>query len=102
MVFDDSLADELRITVIATGIGGVREGKVVNLREITPEEAEEHWTVRVKEDLDRPTFQRQFSEGEHDRLQKETGLTREKRGLLNKLFQKDDLDYPTFLRKQAD
>jgi cell division protein FtsZ len=102
MVFDDSLADELRITVIATGIGGVREGKVVNLREITPEEAEEHWTVRVKEDLDRPTFQRQYSEGEHDRLQKETGLTREKRGLLNKLFQKDDLDYPTFLRKQAD
>jgi len=102
MVFDDSMADELRITVIATGIGGIREGKVVNLREISPEEAEEHWTVRVKEDLDRPTFQRQFSEEDHDKLQKETGFAREKRGLLNKLFQKDDLDYPTFLRKQAD
>jgi cell division protein FtsZ len=102
MVFDDSLADELRITVIATGIGGIKDGKVVNLREITPEEAEEHWTVRVKEDLDKPTFQRQFSEEDQDRLQKETGFAGEKRGLLNKLFQKDDLDYPTFLRKQAD
>jgi len=29
-------------------------------------------------------------------------LSREKKGLLNKLFQKDNLDYPTFLRKQAD
>jgi len=102
MVFDDSLADELRITVIATGINGVREGKVVNLREVSPEEAEEHWTVRVKEDLDRPTFQRQFSEEEHDRLRKETGFSQEKKGILNKLFQKDNLDYPTFLRKQAD
>jgi cell division protein FtsZ len=102
MVFDDSLAEMLRITVIATGIGEAREAKVVNLREVRPEEAEEHWTVRVKEDLDRPTFQRQFSEEEHDRLRKETGLSREKKGLLNKLFQKDNLDYPTFLRKQAD
>jgi len=102
MVFDDSLAEMLRITVIATGIGGAREAKVVNLREVRPEEADEHWTVRVKEDLDRPTFQRQFSEEEHDKLRKETGFSREKKGLLNKLFQKDNLDYPTFLRKQAD
>jgi len=102
MVFDDSLAEMLRITVIATGIGELRDAKVVNLREIRPEEAEEQWTVRVKEDLDRPTFQRQFSEEEHDRLRKETGLSQEKKGLLNKLFQKDNLDYPTFLRKQAD
>ncbi|MBW1689577.1 MAG: cell division protein FtsZ [Deltaproteobacteria bacterium] len=102
MVFDDSMAEELRITVIATGIGGGRDGKVVNLREISPDEADELWTVRVKEDLDKPTFQRQFSEEDHDRLRKKTGFSKEKKGLLNKLFQKDDLDYPTFLRKQAD
>ena len=103
MVFDDSMADELRITVIATGIGGGRDRKVVNLREISSDEAEEHWTVRVKEDLDKPAYQRQFSGEDHDRLRKETGVTKEKKGLLNKLFQKDDdLDYPTFLRKQAD
>jgi cell division protein FtsZ len=102
MVFDDSLAERLRITVIATGIGGTREAKVVNLRDVRPEEADEHWTVRVKEDLDRPTFQRQLSEEERDRLRKETGFSQEKKGLLNKLFQKDNLDYPTFLRKQAD
>jgi len=102
MVFDDSLAEKLRITVIATGIGGTRDTKVVNLRDVRPEEADEHWTVRVKEDLDRPTFQRQLSEEESNRLRKETGFNQEKKGLLNKLFQKDNLDYPTFLRKQAD
>jgi len=102
MVFDDAMADEIRITVIATGIGGGRDGKIINLREISSEEAEENWTVRLKEDLDRPTFQRQLTEKENERLLREAGHHTEKRGLLHKLFQKENLDYPTFLRKQAD
>jgi cell division protein FtsZ len=102
MVFDDAMADEIRITVIATGIGGGRDGKIINLREISSEEAEENWTVRLKEDLDRPTFQRQLTEKENERLLREAGHHNEKRGLLHKLFQKENLDYPTFLRKQAD
>ena len=102
MVFDDAMADEIRITVIATGIGGGRDGKIINLREISSEEAEENWTVRLKEELDRPTFQRQLTEKENERLLREAGHHTEKRGLLHKLFQKENLDYPTFLRKQAD
>jgi len=102
MVFDDAMADEIRITVIATGIGGGRDGKIINLREISTEEAEENWTVRLKEDLDRPTFQRQLTEKENERLLREAGHHTQKRGLLHKLFQKENLDYPTFLRKQAD
>jgi cell division protein FtsZ len=102
MVFDDAMADEIRITVIATGIGGGRDGKIINLREISTDEADENWTVRLKEDLDRPTFQRQLTEKENERLLREAGHHTEKRGLLHKLFQKENLDYPTFLRKQAD
>ena len=102
MVFDDAMADEIRITVIATGIGGGRDGKIINLREISTEEAEENWTVRLKDELERPTFQRQLTEKENERLLREAGHHTQKRGLLHKLFQKENLDYPTFLRKQAD
>jgi len=102
MVFDDNMDDEMRITVIATGIGGSRDRKVINLRDLSPEETEQGWTVRVKDDLDKPTFQRQSAEENDDMLTTETGLNSGKRGILHKLFQKEDLDYPTFLRKQAD
>jgi len=102
MVFDDNMDDEMRITVIATGIGGSRDRKVINLRDLSPEETEEGWTVRVKDDLDKPTFQRQSAEENDDMVTTEAGLNSGKRGILHKLFQKEDLDYPTFLRKQAD
>jgi len=102
MVFDDTMDDEMRITVIATGIGGSRDRKVINLRDLSPEETEENWTVRLKEDLDRPTFQRRLAGGNDDMLTKETALNPGKRGIFHKLFQKDNLEYPTFLRKQAD
>ena len=102
MVFDDNMDDEMRITVIATGIGGSRERKVINLRDLNPEETQEGWTVRLKDDLDKPTFQRRLAGENDDMLTKETRLNSGKRGILHKLFQKEDLEYPTFLRKQAD
>ncbi len=103
MVFDDNMDDKMRITVIATGIGGQRVKRVINLRDLTPEEKQEGWTVRLKEDLDRPTFQRRLAEKDSDGSpKKETGLSPGKRGMLHKLFQKENLEYPTFLRKQAD
>jgi cell division protein FtsZ len=102
MVFDDSMDDEIRVTVIATGIGGTQERKVVNLRDLTPDETEDNWTVRVKQDLDRPTFQRRLDEEESEKLLRETGLNPGKRSILQRVFQKDNLEYPTFLRKQAD
>ena len=102
MVFDDTMADEMRITVIATGISKTMDKKIINLRNISAEEIDENWTVRVKEDLDKPTFQRQIPEEDTDLLLKDKDLNSGKRGILQRVFQKENLEYPTFLRKQAD
>ncbi|RLB18614.1 MAG: cell division protein FtsZ [Deltaproteobacteria bacterium] len=102
MVFDDTMADEMRITVIATGISKTMDKKIINLRDLSPEEMDDNWTVRVKEDLDKPTFQRQLSEEDTDLLIKDKDLNSGKRGILKRVFQKENLEYPTFLRKQAD
>ena len=102
MVFDDAMDDEMRITVIATGIGGEKGKKIINIRDISPDETEESWTVRVKEDLDKPTYQRRHGEDASEELLRDTALNPGKRGIFQRVFQKDNLDYPTFLRKQAD
>ena len=102
MVFDDTMEDEMRITVIATGISKTMNKKIINLRDLSPEEMDENWTVRVKEDLDKPTFQRQLPEEDTDLLLKDKDLNSGKRGILQRVFQKENLEYPTFLRKQAD
>jgi len=102
MVFDDTMADEMRITVIATGISKTMDKKIISLRNISAEEIDENWTVRVKEDLDKPTFQRQIPEEDTDLLLKDKDLNSGKRGILQRVFQKENLEYPTFLRKQAD
>ncbi len=99
VVFDDNMGDEVQITVIATGIDQEHYGKVVRLRDVTPDEAVDSWTVRRNgENLDTPTFQR---------VKEEETLVEEeepqpKRGLLKKVLFKDNLDYPTFLRAKAD
>ena len=102
MVFDDTMADEMRITVIATGISKTMDKKIISLRNISAEEIDENWTVRVKEDLDKPTFQRQLPEEDTDLLLKDKDLNSGKKGILQRVFQKENLEYPTFLRKQAD
>ena len=102
MVFDDTMDEEMRITVIATGIGGEKGKKVINIRDINPDETEEGWTVRVKEDLDKPTYQRRHGEEAGEGVLRDTALNPGKRGIFQRVFQKDNLDYPTFLRKQAD
>jgi cell division protein FtsZ len=102
MVFDDNMDDEMRITVIATGIGRNKKRKVVNLRDVSPEDTEQNWTVRLKEDLDKPTFQRRLAEEDTDRPLKDTRLNPGKKGIFKRVFQKENLEYPTFLRRQAD
>jgi cell division protein FtsZ len=98
VVFDDTIGDEVRITVIATGIDKEQNGKVVKLRDVTPEEAKDPWTVRSTngESLDVPTFQRIGKES-YTFHREET-----KRGFFKRGFFKDSLDYPTFLRAKAD
>jgi cell division protein FtsZ len=103
-VIDDDMGDEMRVTVIATGIGGKREeqesvamvpdptfgGKV---RDITPADM----GAGVGDELDEPTFQRV-------RRQK---AVNESAGSLYKgykgmIIDHNDLDVPTFLRRKAD
>ena len=58
VVFDENMEDEIQITVIATGIDKDHYNKVVKLRDITPEEAQDPWTVKVNgenfDELDLP------------------------------------------------
>ncbi|MBW2063732.1 MAG: cell division protein FtsZ [Deltaproteobacteria bacterium] len=105
VVFDDAMGDEMQITVIATGIDRNNYGKVVRLRDVTPEEAEDPWTVRINgesfDTLDTPTFQRARAESVLPAdAEKEQGHG--KRGFFKRSFFKDSLDYPTFLRAKAD
>jgi len=102
MVFDDTMEDEMRITVIATGISRDMDKKIITLRDLTPEETDENWTVRLKEDFDKPTFQRRLPKEDTDEFLKDKDLNSGKKGILQKIFQKENLEYPTFLRKQAD
>ncbi len=96
---DETLDDELRITVIATGIGTgaetVVEMKRGKLRDVTPADLE-NFSVSS---LDQPTFKRrQEAAGEASgasyRGYKGGG------GAYETLY--DDLDVPTFMRKKAD
>jgi cell division protein FtsZ len=112
VVFDDSMGEEVQITVIATGIDREHYSKVVRLRDVNRDEAEEPWTVKVngepldlealdKSFLDTPTFQREKIEeeiGEDD--PHESGNV--KKGIFKRGFFKDNLDVPTFLRAKAD
>jgi cell division protein FtsZ len=113
VVFDDSMQEEVQVTVIATGIDSMDHvraysgafsnaySNVVKIRDMKPEEARENWTVRMDgQSLDVPTFQRKgavLSESE------KTGeKSKQKKGILSRLHIRDSLDYPTFLRAKAD
>ena len=98
-VFDDSLDNEMSVTVIATGIGdnsdaltqnnGFESGLRGKVRDINPED------LHTIGDYDEPTFIRQKeASGEF------SGATY--RGYKGIVIDKDDLDVPTFLRKKAD
>ena len=128
VVFDDTTDNEVRVTIIATGIddnanaiskvrgntrGIVRSDarneaydNVVNLRDLTPDEADQNWTVRKDgepiENLDIPTFQRK---GAQPSAFAEIGEgNKGRKGIFGKLRDnlKDNLDHPTFLRLKAD
>jgi cell division protein FtsZ len=97
---DDSLGDEMRVTVLATGIGADQEAenapKALELplrgkvRDITPRDLE-----REIIDYEEPTFIRQ---------QKAVGETGGAlyRGHQDIMADDSELDVPTFLRRKAD
>jgi cell division protein FtsZ len=97
-VIDDSLGDEMRVTVIATGIGSVPEQKIVEkkaspdptfggkVRDITPAD------LGRGINLDEPTYiRRKKAMGEPPHV--------EYKGLI---LDNEDLEIPTFLRRKAD
>ena len=96
-VLDEGIKDELRVTVIATGIGSEEEEKdkpqVVPTRGRVRDVTEADMTRAV--DLDEPTFIRQEkavgeSSGAHYR------------GYRGIILDSDDLEIPTFMRRKAD
>jgi len=100
-VIDDSVGDEMSVTVIATGIG--EKGKeneaapqVVDptfggkVRDITPAD------LARSSELDQPTFIRR-QQAANDGFGND--LCREYKGIV---IDNDDLDVPTFLRRKAD
>jgi cell division protein FtsZ len=101
VVFDDTLGNEIQITVIATGIDKEYRNKVVRLRDVTPEEAGDSWTVRGTDgaSLEIPTYQRAPETSRQ--LHREEDSAQSKKSFLRGIF-KDNLDYPTFLRAKAD
>ncbi len=100
-VIDDDMGDEMRVTVIATGIGAKREDKeptdVVDptyggkVRDITPAD------VAIGDDLDEPTFRRV----ERQKAANESSGSIYK-GYKDMVIDHNDLDVPTFLRRKAD
>ncbi|MFC1867962.1 cell division protein FtsZ [Thermodesulfobacteriota bacterium] len=106
VVFDETMADEVQITVIATGIDQDHYKKVVRLRDVTPDEAKDAWTVKVKgesmNEYDIPAFQRKkMEEAPSEPIEAEEPEPPRK-GFFKRAFFKDNLDYPTFLRAKAD
>jgi cell division protein FtsZ len=114
VAFDDTMGDEVQVTVIATGMGmkgnnnrqvGFRNKSaknVVKIRDISPDEAAEGWTVRMGDmNLDEPTFQRKsaadiLADEEEEHVMK-------KKGIFSRFHvKKENLDYPTFLRAKAE
>ncbi len=97
---DDSLGDELRVTVIATGIGGSPKrnkstGPVEiplrgRVRDITPAD------LQHAGEFDEPTFIRQ------KRAAVAGGGGSAYRGFKGLIIDNSDLDVPTFLRRKAD
>jgi len=98
-VIDDSLGNEMNVTVIATGIGSANEPGMGNIpedstfggkvRDITPDD------MRSAVDYDEPTFiRRKHAVGESG------GASY--RGYKGIVIDNTDLDVPTFLRKKAD
>jgi len=92
LVIDSKLADELRVTVIATGIGPREEIMNRNDMRLIKEEAIEELRSRngLEADLDTPTYLRESGPEMSDRLEEASRLDL------------SDTEIPTFLRRAAD
>ena len=96
-VMDDTLGDEMSVTVIATGIGSASESPMQDqlrgkIRDITSDD------LNDAVDYDEPTFVRR-----KEAVGESTGATyRGYKGIVIDNSDLDNLDVPTFLRRKAD
>ncbi len=101
-VIDDDMGEEMRVTVIATGIGSESDDKEAvsntdptyggKVRDITPADL-----PTSQDDLDAPTFQRV----RRQQAANESAGSIYK-GYKGMIIDNNDLDVPTFLRRKAD
>ena len=108
-VIDENITDEIRITVIATGFGEMKEEKkraptpllsnIANLANAAPKNKKVVHLGTIVDDLDSPTWQRKKQGSE----EVET-VTLSKNSFQFNANQEDDdkYDIPTFLRRQMD
>jgi len=99
-VIDENLRGEMQVTVIATGFGKAAEEEVRIPEPRVVSAAEEKTVVsfsRREANRDIPTFIRQDKNGENKEKPARSLRTRSFANLVE-----DELDIPTFLRKQAD
>ncbi len=91
VVVDDSMGDELRVTVIATGFGMREESVAHHLGQVPPV------ALSLIDEKDVPTFVRRKREEELKKV-----ATGGKKVESFSDFDEDRFDLPTFMRKQAD
>ncbi|MGZ8423830.1 MAG: cell division protein FtsZ [Candidatus Binatia bacterium] len=112
-VIDETMGDEIRITVIATGFGEEKHGhktvpvqvqapapaSIANIASVAPKNKKVVHLGTIIDDLDAPTWQRKKS-GSEDL----ESLTLNKNNFQSSASQEDDdkYDIPTFLRRQMD
>jgi cell division protein FtsZ len=93
-VIDPDLKEEIKVTVVATGLGEVRSDKPVKVVDNTLSSAAQQGQVDYR-DLERPAVMRNKSRRESAPQQAAVAVGAEKMGL-------EYLDIPAFLRRQAD
>jgi cell division protein FtsZ len=109
-VIDDDMGDEMRVTVIATGIGqgrGEKEPRASvqdptyggKVRDITPADLP---VAAGGDDLDEPTFQRVRRQQAQQAVAVNESSGSIYKGYKGIVIDHNDLDVPTFLRRKAD
>jgi cell division protein FtsZ len=118
MVIDEKMEDEIRVTVIATGIGKVARTKAVEkpvvrpLRRMRPENAIDYGLLEVppgvRQRLPMKDVAQSMDEMEPDSDLQQPAAGQKRRTLLQMItgsgraHEEEDLSIPTFIRRQAD
>ncbi|AUM14097.1 cell division protein FtsZ [Ketobacter alkanivorans] len=92
-VIDPSMGDDLRVTVVATGLGAVAE-------QASPVRAVESVTKRSP--VETVSDYKQFDKPAVDRVRREPVTEARRRPMMDTDVNREYLDIPTFLRRQAD